>query len=168
MDGERRAAPAHVALPAAAGTAHAAGARDGAGRRGAARRRARAPRHRARPARALAGAFSGLAESAIVDVTSITAFGDEYGFVNELLPVYHVRYATLGHDRYYVHLDSATLAAHVDDFDYIEGWTFANLHKWQWLESLVGRDLRDSIQIAFALLAATVAALGLRLFIRRH
>lgn len=120
------------------------------------------PRH----ARALAAAFSGLADAQVAGVTPIVTFGGEYGFVNKLLPVYRVRYATPRHDRFFVHLESATLAAHVDDLDYLEGWTFANLHKWQWLEAIVGRGARDLLQVVFALLTATLAALGLRLFLR--
>jgi len=102
----------------------------------------------------------------VAAVARLTAFIDEYVFVNRLLPVYRVRYATPQHDRYFVHLDSATLAAHVDDLDYLEGWTFAHLHKWQWLEAIGGRWPRDLLQIAFALMTAALVAFALRLFSR--
>ena len=74
-------------------------------------------------------------------------------------------YASAANDRYYVHLDTATLAAHVDVLDYLEGWSFAHLHKWQWLEP-IGRWPRDLVMMAFALTAAAVAALGVWLFLR--
>jgi hypothetical protein len=116
-------------------------------------------------ARLLAGHFSGLPATAITRVTPVTAFGGEYGFVNKLLPVHRVDYDAPGHPRYYVHLDTAALATVIDDLDYIEGWTFAHLHKWQWLE-FIGRWPRDLVMIAFALALAATAALGLRLFLR--
>lgn len=117
-------------------------------------------------ARALASTFSGRPETAIESVTAVTGFGGEYGFINKLLPVYRVTYATPNAARYYVHLDSATLAAQIDDFDYVEGWTFAHLHKWQWLEP-IGRWPRDLMMMAFALGAAVVGVLGFLLFLRR-
>jgi len=117
-------------------------------------------------ARSLAQHFSGRPGAAIASVAAVTEFGGEYGFINKLLPVYRVTYRAPYADRYYVHLDSAALAAHVDDFDYVEGWTFAHLHKWQWLEP-IGRWPRDLLMMAFALGAAVVGVLGFVLFLRR-
>ena len=117
-------------------------------------------------ARALAGAFSGLPPSRIEAVEAISTFAGEYGFINKLLPVYRVAYSGPHHPRYYVHLDSATLAASIDDFDYLEGWSFAHLHKWQWLE-FIGRWPRDIVMMTLALGIATTAALGFALFLRR-
>ncbi len=91
----------------------------------------------------------------------VTAFSGEYGFVNKLLPVW--RFASdVG--RFYVHPETGTLAARIGRADYAEGWTFAQLHKWQGLEFL-GRWPRDLLQIAWALASASTAALGLRLFL---
>ena len=89
------------------------------------------------------------------------AFGGEYGFVNKLLPVW--RFASDA-GRLYVHPETGTLAARIGRADYAEGWTFAQLHKWQGLEFL-GRWPRDLLQIAWALASASTAALGLRLFL---
>ena len=126
-----------------------------------------APLDDERYARALASTFSGRPDKTIESVTAITGFGGEYGFINKLLPVYRITYAGPHAERYYVHLDSATLAAHVDNFDYLEGWTFAHLHKWQWLEP-IGRWPRDLLMMAFALGAAVVGVLGFLLFLRRQ
>ena len=125
-----------------------------------------APLDDQRYARALATTFSGQSMTAIESVTSISAFGGEYGFINKLLPVYRITYGAPHAARYYVHLDSATLAARVDDFDYFEGSSFAQLHKWQWLE-VIGRWPRDLLMMAFALGAALVGVLGVLLFLRR-
>lgn len=92
----------------------------------------------------------------------VVRFGGEYGFVNKLLPVW--RFAA-GDSRLYVHPESDSLAARVGPADYAEGWAFANLHKWQALEFL-GRWPRDLLQIAWALLSAGTAGLGLCLLLR--
>ena len=125
-----------------------------------------APLDDERYARALATTFSRRPETQIQSVAAVTEFGGEYGFINKLLPVYRITYAAPHAARYYVHLDSATLAAQVDNFDYVEGWTFAHLHKWQWLEP-IGRWPRDLLMMTFALGAAVVGGLGFLLFLRR-
>ncbi len=114
-------------------------------------------------ARELALRFSGLPPAAIEDVRRVDAFDGEYGFINKRLPVYRVEFATPRADRYYVHLETATLAAHVDRPTYAEGWTFGNLHKWQFLDPL-GKGLRDALQIGFAILNVAVALIGITVF----
>jgi len=96
--------------------------------------------------------------------TPITMFGGEYGFINKFLPV--MRFQTAD-TRLYVHAETRTLAAAVDPADYAEGWSFAQFHKWQALEPLLGRWPRDLLQIGFALAIALVSLLGLVLFARR-
>lgn len=89
----------------------------------------------------------------------VTRFGGEYGFVNKLLPVWRFE---AGDTRLYVHAETGALAARVSPADYAEGWSFARLHKWEWLDPL-GRPVRDSLQILWALLSAATALLGIRL-----
>jgi len=93
----------------------------------------------------------------------VEGFGGEYGFVNKLLPVWRFE---AGDTRLYVHAETGALAARVTPADYAEGWTFATLHKWQALEFL-GRWPRDLLQIAWALMSALTALLGLGLLLRR-
>ena len=57
------------------------------------------------------------------------------------------------------------IAEHASD-KALEGWAFAHLHKWQWLE-VIGRWPRDLLMMACALGAAGVGVLGLLLFLRR-
>jgi hypothetical protein len=94
----------------------------------------------------------------------IMMFDGEYGFINKLLPVFRFE---AGDTRLYVHTETRTLAAAIDSADYAEGWSFAQFHKWQALEPLLGRWPRDLLQIAFALAMALVSLLGLVLFWRR-
>lgn len=111
--------------------------------------------------RLLAQAFTGLPHSELTAGPTLTRFEGEYGFINKLLPVTRVDLAR--GERLYIHLERAALAARIDAGDYAEGWTFAHLHKWQWLE-FIGRWPRDLVMIAFALTAAGVAVAGLLLF----
>jgi len=108
------------------------------------------------------------ATSACVDAPPLAAglvegFGGEYGLVNKLLPVWRFE---AGDTRLYVHPETAALAARVSPADYAEGWTFATLHKWQALE-FIGRWPRDVLQIAWAVMSALTALLGLRLLLRK-
>lgn len=96
--------------------------------------------------------------------TPIAIFDGEYGFINKLLPVMRFKAAD---SRLYVHAETRTLAAAVGPADYAEGWSFAQFHKWQALEALLGRWPRDLLQISFALAIALVSLLGLVLFARR-
>jgi hypothetical protein len=111
---------------------------------------------------------AGPAERACVHAAPVSArlverFGGEYGFVNKLLPVWRFE---AGDTRLYVHAETGALAARVTPADYAEGWTFATLHKWQALEFL-GRWPRDLLQIAWALMSALTALLGLCLLLRK-
>lgn len=92
----------------------------------------------------------------------VEGFGGEYGFVNKLLPVWRFE---AGDTRLYVHAETGALAARVTPADSAEGWTFATLHKWQALE-FIGRWPRDVLQMAWALMSALTALLGLRLLLR--
>jgi hypothetical protein len=111
---------------------------------------------------------AGPAERACVHAAPVSAglverFGGEYGFVNKLLPVWRFE---AGDTRLYVHAETDALAARVTPVDYAEGWTFATLHKWQALDFL-GRAPRDLLQVAWALMSALTAVLGLRLLLRK-
>jgi len=117
-------------------------------------------------AKGLAGRFSGLSPGHIAAVSEVTRFAGEYGFVFKRLPVMRVAYSEPGNPRYYVEPRTGALAARIDDGDAREGWTFAYLHKFEWLSPL-GTLFRDGVAMLFALGNALVAALGLALFLRR-
>lgn len=115
-------------------------------------------------ARQLAAYYAGhreLGEPQLVD-----RFGGEYGFINKRLPVVAVD-SLIDSSRYYVEPRSGVLAALVRDSDRAEGWSFAWLHKWQFLDGL-GRNARDAIAALFALGITLSFALGLWLYARRQ
>jgi Cu/Ag efflux protein CusF len=117
-----------------------------------------------RYARRLANTFSGLDAARVVSAETLTTFTPEYGFVNKRLPVVRVQYDAPGNPRYFVETASGKLAARVDDGAMIEGYSFAYLHKWGFL-NFIGNFPRDLLMMTFALGNAVVAALGLWMFI---
>ncbi len=118
-------------------------------------------------ARCLARQYNGLPDSNIVKTSFITQFEGEYGFLNKRLPVWRVDYATPDHAAYYVETGSGALATVVRDSDRWEGWSFAYLHKFHWLD-FAGKDARDFIMALFGLGNLMVAVLGLWIFVSRY
>lgn len=116
-------------------------------------------------AKALALQFSGLPASALTQVSRISKFGGEYGFINKRLPVYKVDFATTDHRSIFVETQSNTLAAEANDTGRLEGFSFAYLHKWNFLD-FAGKNVRDTVAASFATLNALLAALGLVLYWR--
>ncbi|MBM3117223.1 PepSY domain-containing protein [Jeongeupia naejangsanensis] len=110
-----------------------------------------------------AGAPAGQAAT----VSLVTQFGGEYGFFQKRLPVYRVDYAVPGKPAYYVEPATGAFSARIDDRDRLEGYVFAYLHKWHWLDGL-GKTPRDVILAGFAAANVAAAALGLTLWWRRH
>jgi uncharacterized iron-regulated membrane protein len=104
--------------------------------------------------------------STIQEVTWVTRFANEYGFIFKRLPVLKVQLDDADHTRYYIEPTTGALAAKVRDVDSMEGFVFAYMHKWS-VEGL-NKDLRDVLVSLFALWNVVVAMLGLVLFTRRY
>lgn len=118
-------------------------------------------------ARALAAAFAGTPEDRIVAAEKVTKFAGEYGFINKRLPVWRVTFNTPDNLAVYVETASGVQAAAVRDVQRLEGFSFAYLHKWNFLD-FIGKDGRDVFLGLFALLNVVVVALGLGLWLRRR
>ena len=110
--------------------------------------------------------LSGFQRDVIKETRNIPHFDGEYGFVNKFLPVVRIDFDTESNDSIYIHTASATLASHITTTDRLEGWIFAYLHKWHFMESL-GHDIRDSIMALFAFMISITTLLGMILFARR-
>ncbi|QLG88662.1 hypothetical protein HQ393_10655 [Chitinibacter bivalviorum] len=116
----------------------------------------------------LVGATAGLAltAEAVKSVTLITTFGGEYGFFQKRLPVYRVDLANAAQSSWYVEAATGAFSSRVENADRFEGYLFANLHKWHWLDGL-GKTSRDVILASFAALNVVLAVMGLCLLRRR-
>ncbi|AOY00523.1 hypothetical protein BJP62_08765 [Jeongeupia sp. USM3] len=110
---------------------------------------------------------AGAPAGAAATISLVTQFGGEYGFFQKRLPVYRVDYATPGRPAYYVEPATGAFSARIDDSDRLEGYVFAYLHKWHWLDGL-GKMPRDVLLAGFAAANVVAAMLGLTLWWRRR
>ncbi|UEG51034.1 PepSY domain-containing protein [Ferruginibacter lapsinanis] len=113
----------------------------------------------------LATLFSKHRPDEIVKTTVITKFEDEYGFVNKRLPVWRVHYNSNSKERFYVETSTGKLAAHVNDKDLIEGYSFAMLHKHHFMD-WAGKSGRDISTMFWALAQIAVVVIGLTLYFK--
>lgn len=120
-----------------------------------------------RYARWLAGQFSGRPETQVVATTLVTRFDRDYNFTDKRLPVWRVGYPSNHHERYYVETSSGVLAARVDDLDAIESYSFALLHKHEFLGGL-GKGVKDFSTMFWAAAQILLVALGLVLWVRQR
>lgn len=129
------------------------------------------PEGAAQHARALADTFlqesSGLAALPAIEKTElIDHFEGEYGFINKRLPVVKVAYHTPNKTTLYVEPATGRLAARVENAARYEGLSFAFLHKFHFIGTVAGKDVRDIVTMLSALGVLVVSLLGLWLFVK--
>lgn len=96
--------------------------------------------------------------------TPVRGFSAEYGFVNKRLPVW--RFQDGDAIRFIDPLDRVVTI--VPRLGVIEQGAFTTLHKWQFLDPVIGRGPRDLVIVAFGLLILATALFGFRLMFRRR
>jgi PepSY-associated TM region len=121
------------------------------------------PDGEARYAGWLATQFSGHPATDIVGETSITRFDNEYNFTDKRLPVWKVSYASNGHERYFVETSTGRLSVRVDDSDLVEAYSFALLHKHEFL-GWAGKSVKDASTMFWAAAQLVMVFLGLTLY----
>ncbi|WPR71000.1 PepSY domain-containing protein [Flavobacterium sp. NG2] len=90
----------------------------------------------------------------------------EYGFVNKRLPVVKLSYDTADKATFYIEPATSRLAALVTDSKRTEGYSFAILHKYLFMD-WAGKNIRDLVMALSALGVLVVSLLGLYLFLKR-
>ena len=113
----------------------------------------------------LANQFSGNSENDILKTEVITRFAGEYGFINKLLPVTKVGYGKNLNERYYVETASGKLSVKINDLDMLEGYSFAFLHKHEFLTPL-GKGVKDFSTMFWAAAQIALVTVGLMLFFK--
>jgi hypothetical protein len=91
----------------------------------------------------------------------------EYGFVNKRLPVVKLAYDTPQKTTYYIETSSSHLGAVITNANRYEGYSFAILHKFLFLD-WAGKGIRDFVNVFAALGLLTVSLLGLLIFLKRN
>lgn len=90
----------------------------------------------------------------------------EYGFVNKRLPVIKLAYDTPEKTTYFIETATSRLAAVVKNSDKVEGYSFAILHKFLFMD-WAGKNIRDLTMVLAALTILVVSILGFILFLKR-
>lgn len=86
----------------------------------------------------------------------------EYGFVNKRLPVVKIAYNTPENNTFFIETNTSRIAAKINNYDRAEGYTFALLHKFLYLE-WAGKTIRDLIAVIIALSILSLSIMGLLL-----
>lgn len=93
------------------------------------------------------------------------SFDHEYGFVFKRLPVFKASYADAHNTALFIDPLDGALASRVQDADRTEGWTFAYLHKWEFLAGL-GNGYKHLLLGIVAFAHVLLALVGLSLLRR--
>jgi len=109
----------------------------------------------------------GVSAAPIQSIELISKFGGEYGFFQKRLPVYRVNLANTAQSSWYIEPATGQFSNLVEQRDRLEGYSFAYLHKWHWLDGL-GKTTRDIILVSFAAANVVLAVLGMLLWRRRR
>ncbi|HSC38876.1 MAG TPA: hypothetical protein VLD19_13435, partial [Chitinophagaceae bacterium] len=114
-------------------------------------------------AQCLATVFSGHVPGDIIKTERITKFTDEYGFVNKRLPVWKISYRA--HERYYVETSTGRLGTRINDAALVEGYSFALLHKHEFM-AWAGKPVKDFSTMFWAAAQLAMVTVGLLLWAR--
>ncbi|MEO8238562.1 MAG: PepSY-associated TM helix domain-containing protein [Flavobacterium sp.] len=90
----------------------------------------------------------------------------EYGFVNKRLPVIKLAYDTPEKTTYFIETATSRLAAVIKNSDKVEGYSFAILHKFLFMD-WAGKNIRDLTMVLAALTILIVSVLGFILFLKK-
>jgi hypothetical protein len=90
----------------------------------------------------------------------------EYGFVNKRLPVVKLAYDTPEKTTYFIETSTSRLAAKIKSSDMVEGYSFAILHKFLFMD-WAGKNIRDLTMVLAALTILIVSVLGFILFLKK-
>jgi len=107
----------------------------------------------------------GISAGQIDGSAMVTSFGPEYDFRNKRLPVWRV-----DHPQGTAFIDPANgvLVDHITRADGYEGLAFSVLHKWNFLNPVIGRQLRDGLAALVLVVALGFAGLGFVMLVRRR
>lgn len=116
-------------------------------------------------ARYLSTVFSGHPPQDILSVIAVTKFDNEYNFTDKRLPVWKVSYASNHQERYFVETSTGRLSVRVDDLDMLEGYSFAVLHKHEFL-GWAGKWVKDTSTMFWAAAQIVLVVIGLMLYFK--
>ena len=108
-----------------------------------------------------------IANANLIETKLLTEFDSrEYGFVNKRLPVIKLAYETPDNTTYFVETATSRIAAVTNSSDKIEGYSFAILHKFLWMD-WAGKPIRDLVMTFSALILLLITILGVKLLVKK-
>jgi hypothetical protein len=113
----------------------------------------------------LATKFSQYPEGAIRSTTPVTDFTAEYNFTDKRLPVWKISYDRNHHERFFVETSSGRLSKSVNDPGLLEGYSFAFLHKHEFM-GWGGKTAKDASTLFWAFMQILLIVLGLILYFK--
>lgn len=113
--------------------------------------------HDIRHAIDLARYYSGLSSAEVASVDFQTSFDNAYPWVNRLLPVYRVQFATADNRVVYIHTELNAMAAITNDWKTTLQSVFGFLHTWSFLDSAEALRVAAMLLLVLSLLALTLA-----------
>jgi hypothetical protein len=103
----------------------------------------------------------------LLEIKVLTDFDSrEYGFVNKRLPVVKLAYDTPEKTTYFVETATSRIASIVRKSDRVEGYSFAILHKFLWMD-WAGKPIRDLVMTFAAIALFLLTVLGLRMLVKK-
>ncbi|MFI0491299.1 MAG: PepSY domain-containing protein, partial [Flavobacterium sp.] len=110
---------------------------------------------------------SSLEDTRLLETKVITDFkSEEYGFANKRLPVVKLAYDTPEKITYFIETSTSRLAAVITNSNRLEGYSFAFLHKFLFMD-WAGKNIRDLTTVLAAVSVLAVCVMGFILFLKK-
>jgi hypothetical protein len=116
----------------------------------------------------LARYYTGLEKAEITSVTFQSAFDDDYPWVNRLLPVWRVEFATPDRRRAYLSTEINALAAQHTQSRYIYQAIFQALHSWTWIDRFPFAQIVLMGGLILALIGMAITGIAMLLTFKRR
>ncbi|RJG41876.1 PepSY domain-containing protein [Motilimonas pumila] len=125
------------------------------------------PNYDRQQAKWLASYYTGRPEQEVLSTELITAFNDDYPWVNRLLPVYQVKFVGDDGLRVFVYTETNAQAGISNHYKArVQSW-FRALHTWNWLQQLEYARVVIIALMMLALLAMTVTGISMLVMLKR-
>jgi len=116
-------------------------------------------------ARSLATQFTNQLESEITSTSLINRFDKEYNFADKFLPVLRVEFSGGNHERCFVEIATGRLSKRIDNKTGYERYSFAFLHKHEFLGGF-GKSVKDFSTMFWAAAQVAMVVIGIILYLK--
>ncbi len=111
-------------------------------------------------AKYLATKFSNHQPGEIVSADPVTKFAGDYNFLDKRLPVWKISYKANNNERWFIETSTGKLSKRINDIDLLEDYSFAFLHKHEFLSG-AGKGWKDFSTMFWAMAQIAMVTVGL-------